>query len=193
MKNKLLILVLSLALALTLCACSTTPETTTPETTPQSTVPGSTVPVSTVPGSTAPDTNTEKVTFSDASGELLSDPNNYEYFEKDAEIGNYFAFTASEAVSDFKVFSISFDEITQDGKSLFTKGAELFTLSELTAEKPLVIKLYGPGPFPNVAISYNDADGNGYVYAICESGEDGSLYLKKMGESENFVLVTVIG
>lgn len=85
-------------------------------------------------------------------------------------------FTASAAVTDFKVLSLTCEDIDENGNISFSVQ-ERYSQPELTPESPLVVGMEFFGSIPNNGISYVDTDGVEKRFAVNMSGEDGSLYL----------------
>lgn len=85
-------------------------------------------------------------------------------------------FTASAAVTDFKVLSLTCENVDDDGNISFSVQ-ERYTQPELTPDCSLVVGMEFFGSIPNNGISYVDTDGVEKRFAVDMSGEDGSLYL----------------
>jgi len=85
-------------------------------------------------------------------------------------------FTALRPVTDFKLLSLSFESMTDDG--VITFGIEeLYTLDRLTPERPLAADMTFFGTIPNNGVSYVDETGTLRRFAVDMSGQDGSVYL----------------
>ena len=63
--------------------------------------------------------------------------------------------------------------------TLTYSARELYTLTSLTPERPLVVTMVFYGDTPNNGISYVDANGQVRRFALGQSGMDGSLYLNE--------------
>lgn len=85
-------------------------------------------------------------------------------------------FTASAAVTDFKVLSLTCEDIDENGNISFSVQ-ECYSQPELTPDCPLIVGMEFFGSIPNNGISYVDTDGVEKRFAVDMSGEDGSLYL----------------
>lgn len=85
-------------------------------------------------------------------------------------------FTASAAVTDFKVLSLTCEDIDENGNISFSVQ-ERYSQPEFTPDCPLIVGMEFFGSIPNNGISYVDTDGVEKRFAVDMSGEDGSLYL----------------
>lgn len=85
-------------------------------------------------------------------------------------------FSTTESVKDFKFLELQLDEVDKNGKISFLEK-EIYSLKNLTNEKPLVVDMTFFGDTPNYGISYVDNNGNTKKFAIQMSGEDSSLLL----------------
>jgi hypothetical protein len=84
-------------------------------------------------------------------------------------------FSADHTLWNFQVLSIFFKEM--DGSRPVYQMDTLYRLDALTPEKPLLVETVFIGDIPNNAVSYVDNSGMTRVYAVGQSGEDGSLQL----------------
>lgn len=82
-------------------------------------------------------------------------------------------------VTDFKVLSIAMEGIDDDGTMSFRVSEELYSLNELSPEKPLVLGVEFAGMVPDTGISYRDTDGTEQFFALSMSGENEDLLLQK--------------
>ena len=82
------------------------------------------------------------------------------------------AFRATETLTDVSFYSIVFTET-------FDKGEELYTLPELTADKPLVADVLFAGDMSMFGISFTDSEGNICSYILSVSGRNGTLVLSE--------------
>ena len=80
-------------------------------------------------------------------------------------------FETNVKVTDFKLLAID------DTDRIFVEGV-LFTLDELTPDKPLVVSTYINDVTVNRAISYTDSDGQTKSFLIRFSALDGSVSLE---------------
>lgn len=85
---------------------------------------------------------------------------------------------ADKPVTDVKILSLSLNEMDNNMTYSF-HAEELYSLDELTPEKPLVVKMVFTGAIPSRGIYYVD-DGVEKVYAINVSGMDDSLIFEKV-------------
>lgn len=99
-----------------------------------------------------------------------------EFNLNDDEMTVKVVFSTESTVTDFRVLSISMQDYDDSGNFTFA-SEELFTLAELTPERPLEAGLQFIGTIPNNGISFVDPDGNTKYYAVDMSGRDGSLFL----------------
>ena len=99
-----------------------------------------------------------------------------EFNLNDDEMTVKVVFSTESTVTDFRVLSISMQDYDDSGNFTFV-AEELFTLAELTPERPLEAGLQFIGTIPNNGISFVDPDGNTKYYAVDMSGRDGSLFL----------------
>ena len=99
-----------------------------------------------------------------------------EFNLNDDEMTVKVVFSTESTVTDFRVLSISMQDYDDSGNFTFA-AEELFTLAELTPERPLEAGLQFIGTIPNNGISFVDPDGNTKYYAVDMSGRDGSLFL----------------
>ena len=91
-----------------------------------------------------------------------------EYIIDDSDYGMSIMFTANNPVSDFKIVSLQYEDVKEDGTPVFLTE-DVYTYGELTPEKSLLVKLSFPGDMPNYGVSYTDSSGT--------SGKDGSLVM----------------
>lgn len=79
---------------------------------------------------------------------------------------------AKITVTDFHLVRLNY----QDGYAI---AENLFSLGELTPERPLVAGLSFPGIISQFGITFSEPDGNIRAFAISQSGEDGSVFLEE--------------
>ena len=99
-----------------------------------------------------------------------------EYIIDDSDYGMSIMFTANNPVSDFKIVSLQYEDVKEDGTPVFLTE-DVYTYGELIPEKFLLVKLSFPGDMPNYGISYKDSSGTEKHYALQQSGKDGSLVM----------------
>ena len=177
---------------------SDTAETTTSQTTTQTTTQDTCAPVEPTEESSQPDIPTAEPSSEESTvppGEEILPPAkpgdtvtvdyaqgdyaNYTIVEFDVtgeESQVRVLFTASAAVTDFKVLSLTCENVDDDGNISFSVQ-ERYTQPELTPDCSLVVGMEFFGSIPNNGISYVDTDGVEKRFAVNMSGEDGSLYL----------------
>lgn len=101
----------------------------------------------------------------------------YDYYNlADYDNEHLILITTDRKVTDFKVLSLEYQDVTQDGTLLFHE-TELYHQDQLTPERPFVVGMDLIGTIPNNGISYVDSNGDYRRFAVTESGEDGSLML----------------
>lgn len=83
-------------------------------------------------------------------------------------------FSVSNPVKDFKVLSLQFKDIGNNGKPVF-QVKELYTKPVFLPERKLLVKFVFFGSIPNNGISYKDKTGKTRCYSVSQSGMDGSL------------------
>ncbi len=124
------------------------------------------------------DVNEAVVLIDYATEDLLIKPDTfYEFIADESEQQAKVVFTTNAAVREFKVLSLNMEDVSDEGEMTFSISEELYSLGELTAEKPLVVGMVFVGSTPNMGISYIDDDGVEKLYAISMSGRDGGLLL----------------
>ena len=99
-----------------------------------------------------------------------------EYIIDNSNYSMSIMFTANNPVSDFKIVSLQYEDIKEDGTPVFLTE-DVYTYGELTTEKSLLVKLSFPGDMPNYGVSYTDSSGTEKHYALQQSGRDGSLVM----------------
>lgn len=87
----------------------------------------------------------------------------------------WIAFSASEAVKDFRFLRVSPVE-DRDGNLTFP-GKEMHRLPVLGPERPLAVSMTFYGSLPSYGISYTDGSGQTRRFTVGLSGEDGSVVL----------------
>ena len=108
------------------------------------------------------------------------------YDEYAAYSGEYEAdilFVTERTLRNFKVLSISLEDVSDDGTAVFAV-TELFEENPLTAERPLMVRTSFPGDMPTNGISYTDGNGETRYFSVSESGFDGSLVLNEIQRSD---------
>ncbi|MBQ4044000.1 MAG: hypothetical protein IJD06_08400 [Clostridia bacterium] len=82
-------------------------------------------------------------------------------------------FRAQETLTDFCVTTMDFGE-----NGLFPAG-ELYTLAELTPQKPLILTVAFPGDLTTYGLLYTDASGTEHVCILYQSGRNGAVVLQE--------------
>ena len=85
-------------------------------------------------------------------------------------------FTADSTVRKFEILSLTTD-IAQDGTASYTLGDPLYTVSELPQGTPITASLVFMGILPDLAVGFEDTDGEVRCCTLPVCGEDGSLLL----------------
>ena len=99
-----------------------------------------------------------------------------EYIIDNSDYAMSIMFTANNPVSDFKIVSLQYEDVKEDGTPVFLTE-DVYTYGELTTEQSLLVKLSFPGDMPNYGVSYTDSSGTEKHYALQQSGKDGSLVM----------------
>lgn len=86
------------------------------------------------------------------------------------------AFVGKGQVRDFKLLSLTLDDVTEDGAPIYGI-TEIFAAEQLPANHPLFVDMTFMGSIPNYGISYLDQDGVMRYFAVEMSGNDGSILL----------------
>ncbi|MBQ7682196.1 MAG: hypothetical protein IJT31_08320 [Oscillibacter sp.] len=115
------------------------------------------------------------------ANETWTDCDQFTAYSGDYEVG--IIFSASRTLRDFKVLSISLEDVDEDGMPVFSV-LELYTQDTLTPERPLFVQTSFPGDMPTNGISYLDDDGTTRYFSVSESGFDGSLILSEFARSD---------
>lgn len=103
-------------------------------------------------------------------------------------------FTADSRVTDFTLWSLFAEDVTETGSIIFSAApVELderdSVPSVMTPDTPVAVQLIFPGDLPSYGVSYVDAGGDLRRFAIEVSGRDGSLLLLEADPDESdFVL-----
>lgn len=81
-----------------------------------------------------------------------------------------------EALKDFRITYVEYD----GDNDKFNEVNELYTLPEITPDKPLILKCIMPD-LPGLKVSYIEQSGMKQSCVIAESGMDGSIFLIEQG------------
>ena len=101
---------------------------------------------------------------------LLGSGNYHHYVRSSEEYALRIAFRARETLTDVRLYSMAFHETLE-------LEEELFFLSRLEPEKPLVADLDFPGDMSTYAILFTDSSSNQTCLCISISGRNGTLEL----------------
>ncbi len=114
-----------------------------------------------------------------ASDELLAKADEYnKYDDTDSKYRISAVFKTNVAVDGFKYVSLNYDDSSsENGDTNFKVEKVLYTPSQLTPEKPLVVTMLLDGAIPSRGIAYTDENGTTRYFAISMSGQDDSLLL----------------
>lgn len=96
----------------------------------------------------------------------------YEYVNEKSEYNSSILLSAIVPVKNLKVVSL---EYTEDDKFEILK--ELFSIENMTSEKPLLLKEELSSTIPNLGVIYTERNGKIKEYTISESGLDGTVML----------------
>lgn len=83
-------------------------------------------------------------------------------------------FTSNEAAKDFKLLSMTFHGIDENGEGIFS-AEEVYAMDVLDPNRPFIAGLQLLGSIPNNGFSYTDENGMTRTFLLYESGKDGSL------------------
>lgn len=104
--------------------------------------------------------------------DLLLDGGNFEHFVADSsEYAVKIAFRANEVLTDVVFYSMQLMETE------FEMDEALYSLPELTPDKPFVAQVLFPGDMSMYGIRFTDSSGHVRSYQITISGRNGSLFL----------------
>ena len=87
----------------------------------------------------------------------------------------WIAFSASEAVKDFRFLRVS--PVEDSGGNLMFSVKEMHRLPVLGPGRPLAVSMTFYGSLPSYGISYTDGSGQTRCFTVGLSGEDGSVVL----------------
>ena len=115
----------------------------------------------------------EPITANFADATLLGSQNYHHCIADTSEYAVQLAFRANTPVTDFRFVCL---EWAGDDYQV-VEG--LYSLEELTPEKPFVADVSFPGDMRMYGIRFTDSDGNACNYIVSVSGRNGSLVLSK--------------
>jgi len=93
----------------------------------------------------------------------------------EGEFASEYTLLCREPVRMLNVYSLSLEEVSEDGEANYT-AEEVYTRTKLLPDEEITIKMELPELFPICGISYEDASGV-HKLAVYESSRDGLVYL----------------
>lgn len=105
-------------------------------------------------------------------------PETPDYVMEGSSIEGAVMFATDKPVKDFKIFTLSFVDFTDDGKYYFTEDL-LKWFGDMTPERDFTVQFAFPGDLPSAGFSYKDLNGDFHRFMIGISGMDGSLYIEE--------------
>ncbi len=103
-----------------------------------------------------------------------------EYMDKETTYDTKVLFCSEEGVADFKLLSLSFKDVDENGNATFDITT-VFNIPSLRAGIPLAVPMSFPGDIPSNGFSYTDKDGSTKAFSIGVSGLDSSLVVLPLG------------
>lgn len=122
-----------------------------------------------------------KISYDYATEEQLNQYAGANEFVIDEE-GPSFLILPKEKITDFELSHVEYNGDNNN----FDQGEVLYSIEELTPDKPLILKFYMPD-VAGLKASYTMESGMKQSVVIGESGEDGSIFLIEQGENNNAV------
>lgn len=111
--------------------------------------------------------------------DVYLEPNGYDVFIADDRAEQrQVVFIAISKVSDFKVLSLNFEDVDENGNVKYAT-TELYSQTELKPERQLMVGMSCDSTIPCYGISYVDEKGVVRSFAIEVSGMDGSVLLSE--------------
>ena len=127
--------------------------------------------------STANQHDTANCVHAQWAEDVLTDLSDYEQFILGMDEALPLVYFSTEStVEDFKVLSLTFESIDDNGNVKFAVE-ETYHHGILTPETPLLVRMELMGTIPNNGISYVDANGATRYFTVDVSGYDGSLLM----------------
>ena len=121
--------------------------------------------------------DTENCVHAQWAEDVLTDLSDYEQFILGMDEALPLVYFSTEStVEDFKVLSLTFESIDDNGNVKFAVE-ETSHHGILTPETPLFVRMELMGTIPNNGISYVDANGATRYFTVDVSGYDGSLLM----------------
>lgn len=118
--------------------------------------------------------DTENCVHAQWAEDVLTDLSDYEQFILGMDEALPLVYFSTEStVEDFKVLSLTFESIDDNGNVKFAVE-ETYHHGILTPETPLLVRIELMGTIPNNGISYVDANGATRYFTVDVSGYDGS-------------------
>jgi len=121
--------------------------------------------------------------ISSATDEILRHYSSYNEYNDGAGFGQTMIITTNMTIKEFKFYEVQID--FENGESVYNFYRELYSLNEITPEKPFVLAgSLGAGSLNLRGISFIDEHNTTRFFYINESGMDGSLGLFEIQQSE---------
>lgn len=121
--------------------------------------------------------DTENCVHAQWAEDVLTDLSDYEQFILGMDEALPLVYFSTEStVEDFKVLSLTFESIDDNGNVKFAVE-EAYHYGILTPETSLLVRMELMGTIPNNGISYVDANGATRYFTVDVSGYDGSLLM----------------
>ena len=104
----------------------------------------------------------------------------YEYSATDSEYKLDVVIAANSTLTDFKVSKITWKDSSSTVFTPVLSDEPLYSLEKLTPDKPLKLTIVFMGDLPEYALTFKDKDGVEKVYALEQSGMDGSIVITEL-------------
>lgn len=102
-----------------------------------------------------------------------------EFSADDTDYTTKLAVTPDKALPGLTVYKIELADMTDDGKAIY-KADRLYTSGGISAGSPFCFEMTFFGDMPSYAVGYTESDGTECVYAVTQSGMDGSVGLDRI-------------
>lgn len=119
------------------------------------------------------ETSYEPISANFADDRLIHSGTYHHCVADTSEYAVQLAFRAYDVLYDFSFYSLAFVDSGYEPDEL------LFSLPELTPEKPFVADVAFPGDMSMFAVSFTDKSGTVYNYSVSISGRNGALILSE--------------
>ncbi|MBE6631930.1 MAG: M56 family metallopeptidase [Ruminococcaceae bacterium] len=114
----------------------------------------------------------QPITAAEINRDKAEQINAHRYVHDENEYTRYILINTNEKIYNVRFTSM---DLTEAGMQI---ADELFTLSELSSEKPLLVGVVFYGDMTSYGLLFTDTDGNDYKYIVYESGKDGSVVVQ---------------